>query len=610
MKQRISFLIKFFLFWLIYFVFFRVVFLVYQLPLTRSISVGEVLKIFTRGLWMDSSLAGYILLLASLFMALLFFADGRWLRKVYTTYTVILLVIFSVVAISDLELYRNWGFRIDATPLLYLKTPKDAMASLKGWVILVLAIAAGITVISSMFLYRKWVAKPLRHVEKGKWWYFPIFVFLAACMIIPIRGGFGIAPMNPGKVYFSQNTYCNHAALNPVWNMMYSVSKSGKMSKQYPTEIAPGEAKQLFTSMMESDSTNYVLSSNRPNIVVILLESFSAKLIEPLGGKSGVTPCFNKLSEQGILFTNTFASGDRSDKGIIAVLSGFPAQPTQSIIKYPTKSRKLPTISGVLAENGYNNTFYYGGDPDFANIRSFLYHARFNRLVTQDDFPKKYRNSKWGVHDGYVFDYLLTDLDSAKAPFFKFFFTLSSHEPFEIPAQPKFKGTDEVNQYLSSAYYTDSCLGNFFDIAQKKEWYKNTIFILIADHGHRHLGNHPNYAIEKFHIPMLWLGGALSVKPTRMEETVSQIDLASTLLNQLNLSDLTFIFSKNVLSNHFTPFAYYAFNEGFGFKNNTDTVIFDLAGRNYIKKKGVTPDTTARDAWAFFSKYQDAFLGF
>ncbi len=133
-----------------------------------------------------------------------------------------------------------------------------------------------------------------------------------------------------------------------------------------------------------------------------------------------------------------------------------------------------------------------------------------------------------GRSRGYVFDYLLTDLDSDTAPFFKYFFTLSSHEPFEIPAQPKFKGTDEVNQYLSSAYYTDSCLGNFFDIAQKKEWYKNTIFILIADHGHRHLGNHPNYAIEKFHIPMLWLGGALSVKPTRMEETVSQIDLAST----------------------------------------------------------------------------------
>jgi len=121
MKQRFSFLIRFFLFWLIYFIVFRAVFLVYQLPLTRGISMGDALMIFMRGIWMDTSLAGYILLLASLFMALLYFVHGRFIRTVYTTYTIILLVLFSVITISDLELYRNWGFRIDATPLLYKK---------------------------------------------------------------------------------------------------------------------------------------------------------------------------------------------------------------------------------------------------------------------------------------------------------------------------------------------------------------------------------------------------------------------------------------------------------------------------------------------------------
>ena len=398
---------------------------------------------------MDSSLAGYILLLTFLLLAIFFWVSPKSITRMYNALTILLLLVVNTVVISDMELYRNWGYRIDATPLLYLKTPKEAMASVKTpLLILFVVLLIGITYLTHL-AYRKWVARELSQANKARWWYSPIYIFLAATMIIPIRGGFGIAPINPGKVYFSQNNFCNHAALNPVWNMMYSVSKSSSMSKTYNVEIDKATAHQRFGELMHTDSTLYVLNTNQPNIIIILLESFGAKLVGPLGGLPNVTPNLNRLASEGILFTRTTASGDRSDKGIIAVLSGFPAQPTQSVIKYPTKSNKLPTISEVLYNQGYSTAFYYGGDPDFANIRSFLYHAKFQRLITQDDFPKSYRNSKWGVHDEHVFNYLLTDIDSAKAPFFKMFFTLSSHEPFEIPAKPKFNGKTEVEQFLS-----------------------------------------------------------------------------------------------------------------------------------------------------------------
>jgi phosphoglycerol transferase MdoB-like AlkP superfamily enzyme len=291
------------------------------------------------------------------------------------------------------------------------------------------------------------VANTVTRCNKGQWWYAPAFILIAATMILPIRGGFGIAPMNPGKVFFSQNVYCNHAALNAEWNMLYSISKSGTMNKRYPDTIKKEKAHKVFAELMQNHPySSKVLKTDRPNIVLIMLESFSSKLIEVLGGKEGVTPNLNQLSNEGLFFTRMFASGDRSDKGIIAIVSGFPAQPTQSVIKYPTKSRKLATISGTLVDAGYSAAFYYGGDPDFANIRSYLYSAKFSRIITQDDFPRSYRNSKWGVHDEHVFNYLLNDIDTAKGPFIKMFFTLSSHEPFEFPVKPKFPGTEEVKQ--------------------------------------------------------------------------------------------------------------------------------------------------------------------
>jgi len=610
MKNRLLFILKYSIFWMLTFAVFRLVFMAYQLKQTLQISFADFINILVRGAWMDLSLTGYIILLTSIFIGIMFFVNKKWLKGYLAFQTILLLTIISLISISDIELYRNWGFRIDATPLLYLKTPKEAMASMETFMIIIFVIVTILTIIGLYWAYRKWVASTLNNAENGKWWYAPTFIAIAGTMMLPIRGGLGIAPMNPGKVYFSSNTYCNHAALNAPWNMMYSVSKSGTMNKRYPDNIDANKAKVLFNELMknENDST-IVLKTDRPNIVLILLESFSSKIIEPLGGKHKVTPNFNELSNKGLLFTRMYASGDRSDKGIISVLAGFPAQPIQSVIKYPTKSRKLATISGALVDAGYNAAFYYGGDPDFANIRSFLYSAKFSRIITQEDFPRNYRNSKWGVHDEHVFKYLLNDIDTAKGPFFKMFFTLSSHEPFEIPTKSKFPGNDAANQFISSAFYTDSCLGNFFDEAKKHDWYNNTLFILIADHGHRHFGKIENYATDKFSIPMLWLGGVLQCEPQKINKICSQIDIASTLLNQLNLSDSNFVFSKNILNTNTKPFAYYVFNNGYGFVSQTDTIIYDHVSRQYIMQNGSDSEKTTEKASAFFYVYQDVFLG-
>lgn len=584
--------------------------MVYEFNQSSQILLSDWWSINIRGIWMDTSLIGYIFLVSGLMLTVLFYSKGKWIESTFKYYTIILLAIFSIIVVSDLELYRNWGFRIDATPLFFLKTPGEAFASISPLITVLLTVLTILIFVIFYFFYQKWVVIMKNPIEKGKWWFIPVFLFFSALMIIPIRGNFGIASMNPGKVYYSQNMYCNQAALNSVWNMMYSLSKSSSMNKKYPNYIDKSKAKTIAAELMLDKGLNTeVLKTKRPNIVILLLESFTAKMIEPLGGLKDVTPNFNDLSKQGVLFSRIFASGDRSDKGIIAVVSGFPAQSTKSIIKYPLKSQKLPTISGVLDSLGYKTTFYYGGNPDFANIRSYLYSAKFRRMITQDDFPKSYRNSKWGVHDEYVFKRLLVDCDSAKAPFFKMYFTLTSHEPFEIPTKSKFIGADEQTKFMNSIHYTDSCIGAFFDEARTKEWYKNTLFVLIADHGHRYPGKDPNFAISKFKIPMLWLGGALSNASMDVNKTGSQVDLASTLLTQLGISSHQFKFSKNLLSNGCNHYAYYVFNDGFGFVTDSTSVVFDHTSKKFILKEGKDIEKVSDEAFSYLSYYQDIFLG-
>ena len=255
MKTRSLFLIKYFLFWLIFFTFARLFFMLYEYNQTLQVHAGEWFGLLIRGAWMDLSMIGYILLLSGVIMVLLFYSTGKWIISTFRYLTIILLSVFTLIFVTDAELYRNWGFRIDATPFLYLKTPGEAMASVKPLLILALGLLEVAFIIAFYFLYKKWVLRNDESIERGKWWFIPVFLLFSATMIIPMRGGFGIAPMNPGKVYFSQNMYCNHAALNSGWNLMYSMTKSSSMYKRYPDYIDREKGKLIVSELMSDNCT-------------------------------------------------------------------------------------------------------------------------------------------------------------------------------------------------------------------------------------------------------------------------------------------------------------------------------------------------------------------
>jgi phosphoglycerol transferase MdoB-like AlkP superfamily enzyme len=383
--------------------------------------------------------------------------------------------------------------------------------------------------------------------------------------------------------------YLNHAAINAVWNV--GTSAFTQKPTKNPYEFGDlNAAKALVDSLTpDNDVPVQILNNTRPNIILIVLESFSGYLIGPLGGDSLVTPNFNRYCREGVLFSEFYASGTRTDKAMPAILDGYPAQPAQSIIKEPKKSQTLPSLVKILNNEGYHSSFWYGGEINFANFNSFVIGSGFHDIITKDNFNPADYNSKWGVHDHVLFRTLEDSMKIVKEPFLKVILTLSSHEPFDVPMEAVFSGTDVGDKYRNSVYYTDKTLGSFLDQAKKTDWWKNTLIIMVADHAARIYDTMPNYKKNVFKIPMLWIGGALSQKGLRIEKLGGQVDIPLTLLDQLGLKG-DFPFGKDMLSERSKSFAFYTYNEGFGFITDSSAVGFDLKSRTSVLSEGKDPE--------------------
>ena len=574
MKSRLLFLLKYYFFWIIIFIVQKISFLFFNYKESFELNISDWFLVILNGLKLDFSAAAYLLLIPSVLMIFSFDAIYSIIRKVINVYTYLFLFFVLYLGVVDMDLYSYWGFKLDITPLLYIKTPGEALASVSFLEIALLVLFFAFLFFLFLRLYRKYF-QPAALPEKTKWWTTILagLIFIMI-LIIPARGGFGIAPMNLSRVYFHQNRFANHSAINVFWNTMYSYIERDKLQEDHKY-MDDDAALEIFNLLMHSDtSAHKTLIKDEPNLIIVILESFSDKIIEALGGEAGITPNINRLCEEAIVFPNFYASGDRSDKGLVSVFSGFPAQPTTSIIDYPAKSQNLPFLYETFSDKNYSTAFYYGGDINFANFKAYFSNPYIHQLKTINDFPASQRIQKWGVPDEFLFDKMITDMNKEKGKFFYSCFTLSSHEPFDVPMDPVF-GTDNRDELSkNSFYYSDKCIGQFLENAKKQKWYENTLIIFIADHGSRSPGNTPNHVEEKFRIPMIWTGGAI-LKDTIIQKSGSQVDLPATVLAQFGEDFNNYNYSKDLANPFSGSFAFYAFNNGFGFKTDSTLIVYD-----------------------------------
>jgi len=582
---RLKTILTYFLYWLIFFEIGRLLFFVINVEQSSIFKSKVLLQSFFHGLWLDASVAGYFTLLFCLLNLSSIFTNV-WLEKLFKIIHLFLLALSCLAIVSNAVIYTYWSVPLDINAIKYLKNPSEAAASI-NWLHMILPLLAGVL----LFVLFKFIATKLNFGSFSK----PIFnkskqfinvallSILSALCIIPIRGGLGIVPVNLSFVFFHKDIYPNHAAYNPVWNVLYSWAESSNQNNYnfMDERLADKKFYSLYALSGKDSVQAKWLSQQKPNVIVVVLESYLAKLVNLKYKGEEVTPYFNQLSREGIFFSNLYASGDRSDKGLISMFSGFPAMPKASIAQFPEKFSKLPSLFKDFSKAGYSSTFYYGGNLDFANLRSYFISAGAQTIVSGESVSGKLDRGKWGVHDEYMFEELLTGLKDVKKPFFSSLFTLSNHEPFDIPGEFHFGKHSGNEEYMSSAYYTDQSLKNFLEAFRNTDLWKNTLVVLVADHGVNRLGIKEMFDPEKFHIPMIWTGGAVK-KAIVVDKICSQTDIPTLILSQCNVSaQVPYPYSKPIDQTNSPSFATYFCNDGIGFVNQNCTLIYDNVTHKY-----------------------------
>lgn len=511
----------------------------------------------------------------------------KWIRM----YTYSILAILGFLSCISVNLYTEWTDKVSQRAIeTFFETPQEAFLSAVStnlWIPLLVfvAIAIGGSMVFSLLFMNAFV-KLRSHFTLHILSFFAGLIVLFTC----IRGGYGTSPLNESMAYYSSNQFYNHAAVNTHWSFINDVVNSASGGNPYHYFNDSHDMDRMLAPVFpgKGDSSIFILNTERPNIVLILLESFTADLIENLGGEKGATPNLDRISEQGLSFTQFYAAADRSDKGIIGVFSAFPAQGKESIIKSIKKHEKLAGIGEEIHNAGYHTSFYYGGQSEFYNFKSYMMSHGINRVVDMADFPSSYNESSWGVYDHNVLEKMLADLNGEKTPFFSTVFTISNHEPFDLKTTYKFGNNTTSNKFKSTAFYTDSVLNEFLEKAKKESWYTNTLFIVTADHGHRLPYDREITDPKRFHIPLIFFGDVLKeqFRGQKINKIMGQVDLASSILNQLNIPSDRYSWSRDVFDTQFTSYAFFNTKHSFGVISESGTLVFDPQSQQVISSSG------------------------
>lgn len=586
LKKQCLFIVSLFVSWLLFMAIQKPVFIGYHHNLADGISMSEYLQVILNGLKLDLSVAGYLTAIPLLTALLGTWYNPAYLRTVLKVYFWVATLVVALIFVIDIELYSYWQFRLDTTVLFYMQSPTNAMASVPVSLFIRQCLLM-VVYMSIMYQFLVRLVLPLypagqTRVTTKKLSGSLALVLMGGLIFIAIRGGVTTSTANVGKVYFSQNQFLNHAAINPCFSLLASLSKSEDFGSQfnfYPEEERMTRFGELFPAPEAADTDTLLLNTTRPNVLFILLESFSTNVIGSLGGIPDITPNLDKLSEEGILFTNCYSSSFRTDRGLVATLSGYPGQPTTSIMKMPAKSQTLPSIAKSLKNEGYETDVLYGGDINFTNMKSYFISTGYGKLFSDIDFPLNQRLNKWGAQDDVTFNHLYEVLEkrnNQQTPWHTMYLTLSTHNPFEVPYH-KYE-----HPYLNTMSYADSCLGVFIDKLKQQPVWDNTLIILIADHGYRYPETFQEHEPPRFHVPMLWLGGAVK-EARKIDKLVSQTDIVAILLGQMKLPHNEFTFSRDVFNPAYKePFVFYTYNNGFAVIDSTGTSLYDNEGKRTV----------------------------
>lgn len=570
----------------------------------------ELPAVIWHGLPLDLSMAGYLSVIPGLLSIAVVWLKRDLVKPIMNIYFIIASLFITCSFLLNASLYPYWKYPLDSTPLFYFFTsPADAIASVSIWQVILSIVILIVLTIGVWFTLRMRGEKRQQYsrygygyegLGRGKRNRFDDFdrhrgrtslvlLLLTGLLFLPIRGGITVSTMNTGQAYYSQNAYLNHSAVNPLFSLLESITHQEDFASQYRF-MKDKEADKIFATMTStSDENTYPLlneatfKKGTPDILIVIMESFASDIMPSMGSYKDVAVCLDSIAQQSILFTRFYANSFRTDRGMVSILSGYPAQPTTSIMRYPRKTSQLPSIARNLAKyKNYKTTYYYGGDADFCNMRSYLVSQGYQHIISDANFPIEDKLSKWGVPDHIVAARMMEDIkaqQNEKRPMLRIFQTSSSHEPFEVPYH-RLK-----DKRLNAFAYTDSVMGAIVREYRKLPRWKNTLIVFVPDHVGGYKENLNDHDRSRYQIPLILAGGAIS-RPMKVGIIGSQHDIAATLLGQLGVEHREFTFSKNMMSDATPKFAFFAVNDAFGIVSEENSLIYDNRAKRIVYDKG------------------------
>lgn len=518
-------------------------------------------QLFLIGLRFDLILMSYIAFLPAVLLSLLPDSVLQYIKKFFNIYFIFFLFLFLLMELSTLDFINQYDTRPNRLFLDYLIYPKEVVGTLLKSYLPSLIITI-ILLNSALFFALKFGKKLFYPQESNYKTKLLLFLVVSFFLFWGARGSLTTKrPINASNAIFCSDQMTNSLGLNSFYTVAFAaysmknegdVKKYGKMDeleaynrvKKYMdvTEFLPGEVPFLHLQKPDVSQPNY-------NVVVFLQESLGAEYVGCLNGLP-LTPELDKLSKEGLLFTNLYCTGTRSVRGIEQVTAGFLPNPSESIVKLSGFQQGFFTLADAFGRHKYDTSFIYGGMANFDNMASFFNGNGFKNIIDETDFDadgKKYAmKGTWGYSDEDLAVKANEYYKSlGKKPFFSLMFSTSNHEPFEFPdgriklyEQPK-------NTVHNAMKYADFSIGKFFELAKKEAYFKNTIFVVIADHNTRTYGKNL-VPVNKFHIPALIIAPNIE-KGITYDNLASQMDIPSTVLALSGITTKTPMVGRNLL---------------------------------------------------------------
>jgi len=576
------------LFWLVVFSINRLFFILYNAEEVSDLNFNEIAYTFVSAFSLDLSMASYYLGLNLIFLLIWIYSGFKLFEIVLTVINSLLVVFNQIISLAEFPIYDEWHTKLTRKAILYLSNPTEVINSATNKELYGGTIAIILTSLLFIFLYVQFVKtkgkiERLSFLGSGA-----ITLILPAFIVLGIRGGVQQIPIQQSNAYFSKSNFLNIAAVNPVWNLGQSIlenrfDEGTNPYKLYEQKEAEKIVQELYTC--KEDSFPRILKTDKPNVVFVILESLSADMLKSLGGYDSIAPNLERMANEGVLFTQLFSSGTLSDQGHCSLLSGFPSQPSVVIMRQPDKVQKLPSIVSHFKNKGYYTAYYFGGQLEYGNIKSYIYFNQYDRITEGKDFDKSLPVGKLGYHDEFLFERIESESKEMKQPFFITAFTMSSHSPYDFPGERNFFnwGGDE-NMYLNGVHYSDKSIGKFMEQVKKLPWYKNTLFVFVSDHSHVTPRHHNFYAPRNRQIIGFLYGDVIKeeYRGMKVDKVGNHHDIPSTLLHQLNGDVKPFYWSKNLLNPSVKDFGFSADEYMNYFYNKENAYVYQYKDKRYL----------------------------